>query len=98
MRGMMNAAKSAAAINRAKEFAEFGMDQLALEELDHAARLRDLASLKGHGGGFWHLAGLVLFVLALVCFGLSRYLGEWGFSLAFSLLSVVYIMWLMMLV
>ena len=38
------------------------------------------------------------FVLALVCFGLSRYLGEWGFSLAFSLLSVVYIMWLMMLV
>ena len=96
--GMMNAAKSAAAINRAKEFAEFGMDELALEELDHAARLRDLASLKGHGGGFWHLAGLVLLVLALVCFGLSRYLGEWGFSLAFSLLSVVYIMWLMMLV
>jgi hypothetical protein len=96
--GMMNAAKSAAAINRAKEFAEFGMDELALEELDLAARLRDLASLKGHGGGFWHLAGLVLFVIALACFGLSRYLGEWGFSLTFSLLLLVYIIWLMMLV
>jgi hypothetical protein len=96
--GLMGTAKSSEAISRAKEFAEFGMDEFALEKLDHATRLKELANLNFHRAGFLELGGMSLFVFALGCFGLSRYLGESGSSVAFSLLSILYVLWLMMLV
>ena len=89
--GSISYGKSYDHTRRAVEFAEFGMDDLAIAELDQAATLEKDAHLKWHRSGRFALAGVVLFVLAFGCFGISRCVGERASSFLFLVLSIAYI-------
>ncbi len=74
------------------------MDELALAEFDRAAKLEEDAHLKWDRGSRFAQAGLVLFVLALGCFGISWCVGEREFSFWFLVLSIAYTLMLIILI
>jgi hypothetical protein len=86
------------AINRANEYAEIGLDELAFEEFDHAASLEEFAHLKFHRAGLWGGSGMGLFVLAFGSFGLARLRREASSAIAFLLLAIAYVLLFMMMV
>ncbi len=77
-------------VRRSNDFADLGMDELALAEFDQAAKLKEDAHLKWRRAGRLAQAGMVLFVLALGCFGISWCAGEREFSFWFLVLSIAY--------
>jgi hypothetical protein len=77
-------------IRRGNEYADLGMDEWALAEFDQAAKLKEDAHLKWDRAGRLALGGLVLFILALGCFGISWCAGEREFSFWFVVLSIAY--------
>jgi hypothetical protein len=89
--GSISYRKSYDHTRRANEYADLGMDELAIAEFDQAATLENLAHLKWRRAGQWQLAGMVLFVLAFGCFGLSRCVGERALTFWFFLFSSQYI-------
>jgi hypothetical protein len=78
-------------IKRGYEYADLGMDDWALAELDQAAKLNADVQLRYHRSSLLAQSGLVLFVLAFGCFGVSRCIGERAFAFWFSVISVYYI-------
>ena len=74
-------------------------DACAVEsKLAAANDLKETAHRSARRSGKWHVGSLSLFILALACFGLSRCRGERSSSVAFSILAIAYILWLMLLV
>jgi hypothetical protein len=91
-KGITISAESRAHIRRGNVYADSGMDEWALAEFDQAAKLTKDLHLKWHRGDRLIQTGMVLFVLALGCFGLSRCVGERAFSFWFLVLSIQYIL------
>ena len=89
--GSISYRKSYDHTRRASEFADLGLDEFAIAELVQAATLENDAHLKWHRAGRFAQAGMVLFVLALASFGLSRCVGERALSFWFLVISIYYI-------
>jgi hypothetical protein len=77
-------------LRRSNEYADLGMDELALAEFDQAAKLKEDSHLKWDRASRLAQAGMVLFILALGFFGISWCLGEREFSFWFVVLSIAY--------
>jgi hypothetical protein len=97
-RGSIRYIESYAHGSRGNEYADLGMDELALAEFDQAAELEKDAHLKWNRASRFAQAGLVLFVLALGCFGISRCVGEREPSFPFLVFSIAYILLFMLIV
>ncbi len=97
-KGIRTSAMSNAHISRGNEYADLGMDEWALAEFDRAAELREDLQLLYDRGGRLGQAGMVIFVFAFGCFGLSRCVGERAFSVWFLVLSIHYVFLFMLMV
>jgi hypothetical protein len=91
-------AQAAQALNDAKQFASVGNPSLEQAKRTIHDELRDDAFQSAHRSGYWGVSGMALFVLAIVCCAVSRRLGEKSSPVTFSLLSVAYVLWLMVII
>ncbi len=95
---MMSMAKATQNVNDAKRSAALGMHAPVESKLAAANDLTETALRSAHRSSKWSVGGLSLFVLALACFGRSRYRRERSSSVPFSILAIAYILWLLLLV
>ena len=95
---MMTMARSSQAMNDAKQFANLGMVDEAQASADEAARLREFALRNPGRSGWWHAAGLGLFVLAAVCWSVSVYRCERRIPVLLPVLFACYVLFFMLLV